>query len=103
MDEKIINNIGSNKKPIIIIAIAAVILLVVVALAIGVYFYWSNLKKQKVKNVLENTGNTAEKITEDATKGVLPSLQTNPLENKPDLNPADNANPLKNIKINPFE
>ncbi|MDO8552652.1 MAG: hypothetical protein Q7S01_03955 [bacterium] len=26
-----------------------------------------------------------------------------PLENKPDINPADKANPFKSVKTNPFE
>ena len=34
---------------------------------------------------------------------VLPSVSTNPLDNKPDINPADQTNPFKNIKTNPFE
>ena len=80
-----------NKKTIIIIV--AVVLLV---LAAG-YFYWINFKKSKIGNF-----NTAEDITNSATKGVLPSLQTNPLENKPDLNPANKTNPFANIKTNPF-
>ena len=52
---------------------------------------------------MEDLGNAVEKITDSATKGVLPSLETNPLENKPDINPADQANPYKDIKTNPFE
>lgn len=88
-----------NKKTIIIIV--AVVLLVI-ALVAGGYFYWINFEKSKSKNALENSANAAEEITNSATKGVLPSLQTNPLENKADLNPADKANPFKDIKINPF-
>jgi len=80
--------------------IIAVILLI--ALGIGGYLYWANLKKQEIKSVLENAGNTAEQITNSATQGVLPSLQTNPLQDNPDINPASNANPIKNIKTNPF-
>lgn len=86
------------KKAMLIII--AVILLI--ALGIGWYFYWINLKKSATKSILENAGKTAEDITNSATKGVLPSIQTNPLENKPDVNPADKANPFKDIKINPF-
>lgn len=82
----------SNKK---------LILIGVVALVIGLttgYFFWQKYKTPKL-----TPEETAEKITESATQGVLPSIQTNPLENKPDINPADKANPFKNIKINPFE
>ena len=79
-----------------ILMIVAVVLLI--ALVIGGYFlrnYW--------KNSANNASETADKITESATKGVLPSIGTNPLENKPDVNPADKANPFKNIITNPFQ
>lgn len=36
-------------------------------------------------------------------EAVLPSVSTNPLENKPNINPVDQTNPFKNIKTNPFE
>lgn len=73
-----------NKKTLIII------LVILIALGI-VYLQWN--KKIKTE---------AEKIIENATKGALPSINTNPLENKPDINPADKANPFTNIKTNPF-
>lgn len=87
-----------SKKKIIIIAAV----LLVIGLAIGGFFYWKSKTNAGI-NALEKIGDAANKITEDATRGTLPSLQTNPLENKPDLNPADKANPYKNIKTNPFE
>ncbi|MDP2741428.1 MAG: hypothetical protein Q8O66_01930 [bacterium] len=87
-----------NKKTIVIIVVAV---LLVIALLCG-YLYWTNLKKSLGEKILENNANTAEEITNSATKGVLPSLETNPLENKPDINPADKSNPIKNIKTNPF-
>ncbi len=83
-----------DKKTIIIISSLAAVLLII--LVIGGYLYF---KKSKSWNALENT---AEDITNSATRGVLPSLQTNPLEDKPDINPADKANPFKDIKTNPF-
>lgn len=88
-----------NKKTLIII-IAAVL---IGALAVGGYFYWNKKNKTPGEKALEAAGDAAEKLTESATKGVLPSIQTNLLENKPDINPADKANPYKNIKTNPFE
>lgn len=98
-----------NKKKIIII-IAVVLLLII--LSVGGYLYWNNLKKSKTKIENENlkkTENTTEKIIENsaiietATQGTLPSVGTNPLENKPDINPVDKANPFKNVKTNPFK
>lgn len=40
-----------------------------------------------------------------STYGTLPEIEsvTNPLEEKPDLNPVDRANPFKDIYKNPFE
>ncbi|TSC94143.1 MAG: hypothetical protein CEN87_596 [Parcubacteria group bacterium Licking1014_1] len=88
-----------NKK-IIIIAAAV---LVAAVFAAGIYLFWSNWRKQAEIKVFEKAGEAAETITDSATKGVLPSININLLENKPEVNPADAANPIKNIKINPFE
>ena len=75
-----------------------VLLAAVIGLSVWGYFYFKNKFVSAPESAEE-----AEKITEGATRGVLPSLETNPLENKPDINPADKANPIKNIKVNPFE
>ncbi|MDD5750308.1 MAG: hypothetical protein PHU56_01490 [Candidatus Pacebacteria bacterium] len=91
-----------NKK--IIIAIIASVLLI--GLGFGGYLVWANLKKSKEapKAIpMENATGTAEKMMDEATRAVLPSIQTNPLEDKPDVNPASKANPIKDIKTNPFE
>jgi hypothetical protein len=95
------NILDIRPKKAILGVVAAILLLII--LSIGAYFYWINFKKPATQNVLENDSNTAEDITNSAIKGVLPSIQTNPLEDKPDINPADKANPFKeDIKINPF-
>ncbi len=87
-----------NRKTLII----AVIL--IIAIGVGGYFYWNERVKTNMgTSALEKISDAAKKITESITKGVLPSIQTNPFENKPDINPADKANPYKDIKINPFE
>lgn len=89
-----------SKKTLIIL----IVIVLLIILVIGGYFGWNYWQKYKTgAGILESAGETAEKITESATKGVLPSLGTNPLESKPDINPADKANPFKNIKTNPFE
>jgi uncharacterized protein YneF (UPF0154 family) len=80
-------------KKTLLIAVLAVVLLII--LVIGGYIYWNK--------ILRKTNGRAGTIFESITKGLLPSLGTNPLENKPDLNPVDKINPFKNIKINPFE
>ncbi len=88
-------------KKIVILIITAVL---ITGLVVGGYFYW-NAKFRAKPGIesLETAGEVAEKITESATKGVLPSIQTNPLDNKPDINPVDKVNPYKDIKTNPFE
>ncbi|MEK7562674.1 MAG: hypothetical protein AAB509_03275 [Patescibacteria group bacterium] len=85
-----------DKKTIIIVAVAVLAIILITGAG---YFLWP----QKPKSDLENASDTAEKISDSATRGVLPSLETNPLKNKPNVNPADNANPIKNIKVNPFD
>lgn len=87
-----------EKKIILIIAGVLIIL----GLAGGSYLYLKSKEKPGDK-ILKNAGETADKIIESAIKGALPSIQRNPLENKPDINPADKANPYKNIKTNPFK
>lgn len=83
-----------NKK-LILIGIVALAIIIVAG-----YFVWQEYKTEE--DSLEKAGEAAEKITESATKGTLPSIQTNPLENKPDVNPADKANPFKDVYKNPF-
>ncbi len=88
-----------KKEALIIIATVLLI-----GLIVGGYFLWNNWKNSaSEKKTLEKAGEAAEKITESATKGVLPSIGANPLENKPDVNPDDKANPFKNIITNPFK
>lgn len=87
-----------DKKTITRIILAVAIFLIV-CLAVGGYLWWQSVNRKS-----PGSGNTID--TSQVTKGLLPSLpdvKTNPLENKPDLNPVDKANPIKNIKTNPFE
>lgn len=86
------------KKTIIIITIAAAAIIIIAGI-----FVYIGIQYNKQKNILKDTNGMAEDLVNQATKGTLPSLQTNPLEAKPDLNPVDQANPMKDIKTNPFE
>jgi flagellar basal body-associated protein FliL len=67
------------KKSYLMIAILVLVLLILSGVG---YWYWQSQK------------------TETKT---VPSVSTNPLDNKPDINPVDQTNPFKNIKTNPFE
>lgn len=92
-----------NKK---IIIIASGLFFIFAVLGVVIYFYMNNAKKTPEKNFFPSAVSTPNTqvvdITQEATQGVLPSINTNPLENKPDINPADKANPFKNIETNPF-
>ena len=74
------------KKPYLIAAIVSVVIL------LGAGGWYLQSRKSNARVILE-TGN----------EEVLPPFSTNPLDNKPNINPVDQTNPFKNIKTNPFE
>lgn len=87
------------KKSILILIVVGVI----IGLGIGGYFYWKSKQTTPEQQATKGAGEAVQKITESASQGVLPSVSTNPLENKPDVNPVDKTNPFKDMKTNPFE
>ena len=91
-----------NRKKLIILGIVAAVLIIATA---GYLYYQSYQKSKKAAegNAIQQAGNVAENLGKNAAQGVLPSLGANPLEKAPDINPASQANPFKNIKTNPFE
>ena len=66
----------------------SVLVAVVLGAVLGYYYY----SKDKSTSVLDA-----------ATQGVLPSIGTNPLTNKPDINPTSRTNPFDSVKTNPFD
>ncbi len=80
-----------------LIAIAVAVL--VVLLSVG-YWYWQSGKVEPEQPAAK----VEEEVVPETVNGevVLPD-SIKPLESKPDINPADQANPYKNIKTNPFE
>ncbi len=90
-------SILKNKKLLI-----GLVGILVVAIAFGYWYYQKSHKTAEI-GVIEQAGNAAEDLAKQASQGVLPSINTNVLENQPDINPASQANPFKNIKTNPFE
>lgn len=76
------------QKTYSIVAVSAVVILILLGAS-----YWSQQPKKSEVNV----------ITETTSEVVVPSVSTNPLENKSDINPIDQTNPFKNVKTNPFE
>ncbi len=87
-----------NKKYIIVVSV-----LLILVLAVGGYFYWKSKQATPEQKAIQGAEEAAQKITDSASQGVLPSISTNPLENKPDVNPVDKTNPFNNVKTNPFE
>ncbi len=84
-----------------------VVAVVIVVAAVAGYLYWKNkpTTAPAPASVAESAADAAEAAAENATKGVLPSIEgaTNPLENKPVVNPVDVSNPFKSVKTNPFQ
>jgi len=87
-------------KKVIFIGIAVIFFIGLIATG---YFFLINHKKPEPKNDLKNISGATEQATNNLTKGMLPSLQTNPLENKPDLNPNNTTNPFRVAKARAVE
>jgi len=84
-------------------------IILAIGLVIGGYYSWRWYQgrktaptENKTQNI-EKAGDALNKMIENTTKGTLPSLGTNPLENKPNINPANKANPYTNLNTNPFK
>ena len=75
------------KKSYLIAIVSAIVLLILLGAG---YWYMRSVKKE------------AKVATELPNIEVVPSVSTNPLDNKPNINPVDQTNPFANIKINPF-
>ena len=88
-------NVGQKSKLNLVWVAAGVI----AALLVGGYFLWKGAQKTSE----EKAADAVSKSVESATQGVLPTINTNPLEKLPELNPIDKTNPFKNIITNPFE
>lgn len=89
----IFNFVVKNKK--ILIVVSATVLLF--AVLISWYIVW-NISIKNSSSTSQDQSNVNQAI-----KGALPSISTNPLEDKPNLNPAEQSNPIRKVKTNPFE
>jgi hypothetical protein len=76
------------KKSYLIAVVVGVVLLVLLAAG---YWYLQPKKNEPVP------------AAETPKEEVLPSVSTNPLDNKPSVNPIDQTNPFEKVKTNPFE
>ncbi len=84
-----------NKNKIVV----AIVLVAIVVIVGGYLFLKSTTSPGSITNTKspESTTNT--------NKGIIPSLgeSTNPMKNKPNVNPIDTSNPFRSIKTNPFK
>lgn len=69
-------------------AVAAIVLIIL----LGVGYWYQQSRK------------TEPSVTSESTNvEVVPTTSTNPLDNKPNINPVDQTNPFNSVKTNPFE
>lgn len=73
--------------------IGFVSVIVILGVVLGYYY----MKK--------STSPTTFELQTAATQGVLPSIgeASNPLTNKPDINPTSKTNPFDSVQTNPFQ
>lgn len=92
---------GPWSPPKVIITVGLVLLGALMVLGISYGIWLTYYKNSSLSNV--ESGEAAERIIESSTKATLPAFSSNPLEEKPNLNPAEQSNPITTIKTNPFE
>lgn len=82
------------------------ILIAVILIILGVagYFYWKNYLSPAAEDTaaLEKAGDAAQAITDSASKGVLPNMDTSAVINNV-AEGISNTNPFSDIKTNPFK
>ena len=71
--------------------VIVVLILAILGLVMGGYYWYMQSKKSGTIQIIEI-----------ANEAAFPTISTNPLDNNPNINPADQANPFTNIKTNPF-
>ncbi len=76
-----------------------VVIIAFAVLIIGGCFYF--MQKGPGKELPTTTTLSPEVLIQKSIEGFNPL--TNPLEDKPNLNPVEKANPMKDLKLNPFE
>ncbi|GEM_PF-3449134 len=80
-----------------------ILIVVVIAVALIAGLWILNPFKKSSEKTIDDADKGANTITEKASEGTLPDLNTNPLKNAPDTNPVSKTNPYRDIKTNPFE
>lgn len=79
------NNPGMEKidphKKVAIITVLGTAIIIILAVALTAYFWIKTHPQLRLQESMPANEESAEKITEDATKGTLPSISNNPLKN----------------------
>ncbi len=94
-----------NKNLKIILIITVIIVLSLIGFFVWKKFKISQSQVEKTVSEIEKTSEAAKIITESASQGVLPLINStaNPYEKISETNPVEKANPFKDIKTNPFK
>jgi len=85
-----------------------IVAVLIVVAGVGVWYYYLRNRPAAPTaetKALEGAGQAAETITKGATSGVLPEIggTANPLSGAQNVNPAENTNPFRGVKTNPFQ
>ncbi len=76
----------------------------IVAILIAVLgFLYLNNQNNRISSPLISSPTSTDAVKQNIEQGVSSFGSVNPLREKPNINPSDNANPLKSLKTNPFE
>lgn len=83
--------------------LAAVLAVLVIALAVWAYYFYGGTTTAPEKTT-ETEPFVPSEATTSVTENILPAIeaQSNPLQDVPDVNPAEKSNPFSNVKTNPF-
>ncbi len=83
--------------------IAGIVVLLIILFGIAGYFYWKNyLAPASEKAVLNGVNEAAQTLTDSASKGVLPNMDTSATSDAA-ANAITDTNPFSNMKTNPFQ
>ena len=94
---------GTNRNKII--AVSILVIVVVLGAVLGYVYVKSKKSVQPTAADIQSAVDVAGSVADSATQGVLPSIgeASNPLTNKPDINPTSKTNPFDSVKTNPFQ
>ncbi|MDE1970267.1 MAG: hypothetical protein KGI50_01690 [Patescibacteria group bacterium] len=80
------------------------VFIAIIVFIVGGFIFWKYKSNKKLTPPPASSG-LEQTVASSVTQGVLPSLNNSltPLQNQPNLNPIQTANPFTTIKTNPFK